>query len=92
MSDTIYCGSGRKQSDTWLKITIDPYKLKEHIEEFNGHKFVRLNINIKDQPDKFNKDVSVSIDTWQPDQQPTEEKKSVLERTRDDCLNKYLVT
>ena len=66
---TIYCGSGKKQSETWLKATINIDKIKEHIEEFKGHKFVRLNINIKDEVDQYGKDVSLSVDKWQPEEQ-----------------------
>ena len=68
MSDTIYCGSGKKQKDNWLKVTINPDKLKDYIDEYNGNKFVKLNINIKDQPDQYGKDVSISVDTWKPDE------------------------
>lgn len=69
MSDTIWCGSGKKQKENWLKITINPDKIKDHIQEFNGNKFVKLNINIKDEADQYGKDVSVSVDTWQPPQE-----------------------
>ena len=72
MSETIYCGSGKKQNDGWLKATINIEKLQEHIEEFNGHKFVKLNINVKDTPDQYGKDVSITVDTWKPDSQPIE--------------------
>jgi hypothetical protein len=64
---TIYCGSGKKQNDTWIKATINVAKIKEHIEEFQGNKFVRLNINVKDQPDQYGKDVSISVDKWKPE-------------------------
>jgi hypothetical protein len=66
---TIYCGSGKKQNETWLKATINIDKIKEHIEEFKGHKFVRLNINIKNEVDQYGKDVSLSVDKWQPEEQ-----------------------
>ena len=69
MSDTIWCGSGKKQKENWLKITINPDKIKDHIQEFNGNKFVKLNINIKDEANQYGKDVSVSVDTWQPPQE-----------------------
>lgn len=65
---TIYCGSGKKQSETWLKATINIDKIKDHIEEFKGHKFVRLNINIKDEVDEYGKNVSLSVDKWQPEE------------------------
>jgi hypothetical protein len=66
-SKTIYCGGGKKQKEDWLKITIDPEKIKDHIQEFNGSKFVKLNINIRPEPNQFGKDVSVSIDTFVPE-------------------------
>ena len=66
---TIYCGSGKKQKDNWLKVTINPDKIKDYIEEFNGNKFIKLNINIKDEPDQYGKDVSISVDTWKPEPQ-----------------------
>lgn len=69
MSDTIWCGSGKKQKENWLKITINPDKIKDHIQEFNGNKFVKLNVNIKAEADQYGKDVSVSVDTWQPPQE-----------------------
>lgn len=62
----IYCGSGKKQNDSWLKVTINPDKLKEYIQTYEGSKFVKLNINIKDAPDQYGKDVSISIDNWKP--------------------------
>lgn len=67
MQKKIYCGSGKKRKENWLSITINPDKFKDHIQEYNGNKFVKLNINILDQPDKFGKDVSVSVDTYQPE-------------------------
>ncbi len=65
---TIYCGSGKKQNDTWIKASINVAKFKDHIQEFKGHKFIKLNINIKDQADEYGKDVSISVDTWKPEE------------------------
>jgi hypothetical protein len=65
----IYCGSGKKQNDTWLKATINVAKFKDHISEYEGHKFIKLNINIKDELDQYGKDVSISVDTWKPEEQ-----------------------
>ena len=73
MEKTIYCGSGKKQNETWLKATINIDKIKDHIEEFKGHKFVRLNINIKDEVDDYGKNVSISVDKWQPELQPAKQ-------------------
>ena len=67
MQKKIYCGSGKKRKENWLSITINPDKFKDQIQEYNGSKFVKLNINILEQADKFGKDVSVSVDTYQPE-------------------------
>jgi len=69
---TIYCGKGKKQNDTWFKATINAKEFRENIEEFNGHEFVKVNINVKDTPDQYGKDVFVTVDTWKPDSQPIE--------------------
>ena len=73
---TIYVGSGKKMNDGWFKATINPTKLKDYIEEFNGNKFIRLNINVKDAPDQYGKDVSISVDTWQPMKEEIQESKT----------------
>ena len=66
--ETIYCGSGKVMSDNWLKVTINPAKIAEYIQEYNGNKFVKLNINIKPEPDQYGKNVSISVDTWKPEE------------------------
>lgn len=66
---TIYCGSGKKKSDTWLQVSVNVDKIQEHIQELNGVKFVRLNINIKHAPDQYGKDVSLSVDTFKPEKE-----------------------
>lgn len=63
----IYCGSGKKKSDTWLQITINPEKFAEYVQEYNGNKFLKLNINLLNEPDKYGKDVQVTVDTWKPE-------------------------
>lgn len=74
MADTIYCGKGKKKNDTWLQVTINPDIISQHIQEYEGKKYVKLNINIG-KTDKFGKDVQISIDTWKPDsaKQPTQQ-------------------
>ena len=72
---TIYCGSGKKMNDKWLKVTINPDKLRDYIQEFSGNKFIRLNINIKDEADQYGKDVSISVDTWKPEEKKVEQLK-----------------
>lgn len=65
-SKTIYCGKGVKKNEGWLKVTIDPDVIMQYVEEYKGKSFVKLNVNIKPEPDKYGKDVSITIDTWKP--------------------------
>ena len=62
----IFCGGGKTQGDRWIKATINVAKIKDHIQEYKGTKFVKIDINIKDEPDRYGKDVSITIDEWQP--------------------------
>ena len=68
MGETKYCGNGEKKNDGWLKASICVEDLKGHGNvSKNGKTYVNLNINIKDQPNQWGKDVSISIDDWKPD-------------------------
>ena len=64
----IFCGSGKKKSDTWLQASINLDRIKEHIQEYNGTKFILVNINLKAEPDQYGKDVAITIDTWKPEE------------------------
>ena len=63
----VYCGSGKKRTDNWAKATINIDKIKNHIEEYKGTKFVRVNINFEDKVNEYGKDVLISIDKWKPE-------------------------
>ena len=70
MSDnkTIYIGNGVRKGDTWLTSSLCLTDIPaEHMFEFNGKKYIKVNINIKDELDQYGKDVSISVDTWKPD-------------------------
>tara|TARA_R100001460_G_C3555520_1_gene175457 strand:+ start:2096 stop:2344 length:249 start_codon:yes stop_codon:yes gene_type:complete len=69
--EIIYCGSGKVMNENWLKVTINPAKIAKYIEEYNGNKFVKLNINIKQEADQYGKNVSISVDTWKPEKKQT---------------------
>ena len=54
--ETIYCGSGKVMNPKWLKVTINPTKIADYIQEYNGNKFIKLNINLKDEADQYEYD------------------------------------
>jgi hypothetical protein len=64
--DKVFCGSGKQQTKKWFKATIKPKILMEYLQTYKGAEFTRININLLDEPDKFGKDVEITIDTWQP--------------------------
>lgn len=64
----IYAGSGKKQNETWMKASISFDEIEKHVQEYNGKRFVKININVG-KPDKYGKDVSITIDDWQPTKQ-----------------------
>lgn len=77
MSEKIYCGSGKQidsQYGTFRSITVNLTDLpKEHIFEYNGKKYIKLNVNDKRETDQYGKNVSVSVDTWKPEPKGNQE-------------------
>jgi hypothetical protein len=70
----IYVGAGKKQNGHWIKATLKAEILNpEHWEEFKGNKFIKININLKDEVDKYGKDVSITLDKFKPETKTTEE-------------------
>ena len=73
---TIYAGGGKQvkgQYGTFRAITVNLSDLpKEHIFEYNGKKYIKLNVSDKQEADNYGKDVSVSVNTWKPEKEKTE--------------------
>lgn len=77
MEKKIFVGSGKKKFDTLRAITLCLTDIpQEHIFEYNGKKYIRLNVNDKKEADQYGKDIALSVDTWQPEKK--EENKSGL--------------
>jgi len=69
---TIYIGNGVRKGDTWLTSSLCLSDIPaEHMFEFNGKKYIKVNINIKDEVDQYGKDVSITVDTWKPEAEKT---------------------
>jgi len=62
----IYVGKG-KAGKYGVKISVCLSDLpKEHINEYQGKKYINLEINEMKQPDKFGKTHTITVDTWKP--------------------------
>jgi len=68
MSEKIFVGGGKKKGENWFKCTISPDKIEAHIQEFKGHRFVKLDINVLNEPDQYGKDVKITIDEYNPEE------------------------
>ena len=67
----IYVGAGKKKFDSLREVSICLTDLpQEHVFEYNGKKYIKLKVHDKKEKDQFDKDVSVTIDTWKPAEQP----------------------
>lgn len=65
--EKIRIGQGKKQSETWLKSSLCLTDIPaDKTFEYNGKMYVKVNINIFETPNKFGKDVSISIDEFEP--------------------------
>ena len=67
----VYCGSGKQQTKTWIKATVKSKLLMEYLQEYKGAEFTKININLLDEPDKYGKDVEITVDTWRPESEET---------------------
>lgn len=64
----IRLGNGKKKNPTWLKASICIDDALQHAFEYNGKKYIKVDINVFDQPNKYGKDVSITLDTYKPEQ------------------------
>jgi hypothetical protein len=73
--EKIYVGSGKQVTGTYGTFRSVSLCLSdipaEHINEYKGKKYIKLNINDKKEADAYGKDVSISVDTWKPAAQAT---------------------
>lgn len=72
MADQIFVGSGvEKFEGSLVEISVCLSDLpKEFISEYNGKKYIRLKVQKKREPDRYNKTHSVSVNTYKPEQKP----------------------
>lgn len=56
-----YIGSGKKISEGIVRVSIDLEKVKPHIYEFNGKKYLTFNVSEKREADQYGKTHSVYV-------------------------------
>lgn len=67
-TNKVRLGNGKKKNPTWLKASICLTDALEHSFSYEGKKYVKVDINVYDEPNQYGKDVSITLDTFKPDQ------------------------
>jgi hypothetical protein len=63
----IRLGSGKKRSASWMTSAICLTDAEAHAYEYNGKKYVNLNINVYDTPNQYGKDVAITLNEYEKD-------------------------
>lgn len=70
----IYLGNGKKKSESWLKGSLCIDDILANIDNAttskNGKRYMSINISLYDKPNKYGNDVSITLDTWKPENKP----------------------
>ena len=67
-----------------MTVTVHIDKVKEHVFDYKGNKYLKLNVNLKDQPDQYGKDVSLSVNTYNPEEQKEAKPVAEVSNSSDD--------
>lgn len=76
----IRLGSGKKINDTFLSSSLCITDALEHSYEYNGKKYIKLNISIYPEPDQYGKNVKITLNDYDPKAKDT---KAVNINTKD---------
>lgn len=60
----IRLGSGKKRKENWLTLSLCISDAMQHTYEYNGKKYVNLNVNIANEPNEYGKDVAVTLNDY----------------------------
>lgn len=65
----IFIGSVKVKNEKWIQLTIPEKALQilmDNLQEYNGNRFAKINLSILDEPNKYGKNVELTLDTWTP--------------------------
>ena len=88
----IYCGSGKEKtfdnggSIISISVALEDYP-KEFLTEYNGKRYLRLDVCKKREVDQYGKSHYVAVNTWKPEeqqQQPQQQSQGNVANFEDD--------
>lgn len=62
----IRLGSGKKINETFLSSSLCITDALEYTYEYNGKKYIKLNISIFAEPDQYGKNVKITLNDYDP--------------------------
>jgi hypothetical protein len=64
----IRLGNGKKRSASWLTAAFCISDADSHSYTYEGKKYVNVNINIYDEPNKYGKDVAITLNDYKKEE------------------------
>ena len=58
-------GSGKKRNPSWMTSSFCITDAEAHAYEYNGKKYVNININLYDEPNQYGKDVAITLNEFE---------------------------
>ena len=58
-------GNGKKRNPTWMISSFCITDAEAHAYEYNGKKYVNININLYDEPNQYGKDVAITLNEFE---------------------------
>jgi hypothetical protein len=69
----IRLGNGKKRSASWLTAAICISDAEAHAYTYEGKKYVNISINVFDEPNKYGKDVAITLNDYKKEDNLTPE-------------------
>jgi hypothetical protein len=66
-------GSGKKRNPTWMTSSFCISDAEAHAYTYEGKKYVNININVFDEPNKYGKDVAITLNDYKKEENLTPE-------------------
>jgi hypothetical protein len=61
-------GNGKKRSASWMTSSFCISDAEEHAYNYEGKKYVNININVFDEPNKYGKDVAITLNDYKKEE------------------------
>jgi hypothetical protein len=64
----IRLGNGKKRSASWITAAICISDAEAHLYNYEGKKYVNISINVFDEPNKYGKDVAITLNDYKKEE------------------------